>query len=77
MTRAFARFIEARKIAGGVDRIVISECHMVLDSSVRWTLKILELVDMMDKGIQVVFLTATMRPKDEPEFSGIMGTRED
>ena len=32
---------------------------------------------MMDKGIQVVFLTATMRPKDEVDFLRVIGLREE
>ena len=76
VTKAFGRFIETRKAAGGLDRIVIDECHMIMDASHKWRPKMLELVEMMDRRVQVIFLTATMRPKDEEEFFGLMGLKE-
>lgn len=76
VTKAFFRFIQGRKVAGGIDRMIMDEYHMILDSHVGWRPKMLELVKMMDMGIQVVFLTATMRPKDEEEFFKVMGMVE-
>ena len=35
VTKGFGRFIEIRKIAGGIDRIVIDECYMILDCNKR------------------------------------------
>ena len=77
VTKSFARFIEMRNMAGGVDRIVIDECHMMLDCDERWRPKMLEVIMMMDKGVQVIFLTATMRPKDEVDFFDKMGLVEE
>ena len=37
----------------------------------------LELVNIIDKGIQVVFLIATIRPKDEVDFLRVIGLREE
>ncbi|KAF2218115.1 P-loop containing nucleoside triphosphate hydrolase protein, partial [Elsinoe ampelina] len=77
VTKEFQRFLESRKLTGGVDRIILDECHMLLDSLTGWRPKMLELVSMVDKGIQLIFLTATMRPKDEPDLLAIMNLREE
>jgi len=56
---------------------VIDECQMVLNASVKWRAKMLELVQMMDKRVQMIFFTATKRPKDEEELFGLVGLKED
>jgi len=47
-------------MAGGIDRIVADEFPMVLGCSERWRPRMLEFIEMMDKSVQVIFLTATM-----------------
>ena len=56
---------------------MIDECQMVLNASVKWRAKMLELVQMMDKRVQMIFYTATKRPKDEEELFGLVGLKED
>jgi len=56
---------------------VIDECQMVSNASVKWRAKMLELVQMMDKRVQMIFFTATKRPKDEEELFGLVGLKED
>ena len=56
---------------------MIDECQMVLNASVKWRAKMLELVQMMDKRVQMIFFTATKRPKDEEELFGLVGLKED
>ena len=46
VTKGFARFMETRKTAGGIDRIVVDEGHMVSDGGERWRPKMLELIKM-------------------------------
>ena len=55
VTKRFARFVETRKMAGGMDRIVVDEGHMVSDGSERWRPKMVELIKMMNKRVQVIF----------------------
>ena len=68
---------------------MIDECQMVSNASVKWRAKMLELVgmlelvwmlelvQMMDKRVQMIFFTATKRPKDEEELFGLVGLKED
>jgi len=51
VTKGFVRFIETRKMADGIDRIVIDECHMILDVDSKWRLKMLEMIKMIDKRV--------------------------
>ena len=55
VTKGFARFMETWKMAGGTDRIVVDEGHMVSDGSERWRPKMVELIKMMNKRVQVIF----------------------
>ena len=52
---------------------MIDECQMVLNASVKWRAKMLELVQMMDKRVQMIFFTATKRAKDEEELEWVGG----
>ena len=59
-----------------MDRIVVDECHMVLDSTEEFWPKMWELGQVLGKArAQVVFLTATLEPSDEEGFCRTMGIR--
>ncbi|KAF4436754.1 putative ATP-dependent DNA helicase Q1 [Fusarium austroafricanum] len=52
-----------------LDRVVIDECHLVLDSTKQFRPQLLELGEVVnDWGVQVVCLIATLALDDEPEF---------
>jgi len=76
VTKAFGRFINEKKTMRQLDRIVVDECHVVLDSTREWRPQIRQLVEMSKKDTQVVYLTATLPPKNEAEFFEVMGLRE-
>ena len=76
VTKAFGRFIDEKKMMRQLDRIVVDECHVVLDSTREWRPQIRQLIEMTEKGVQVVYLTATLPPKNEPEFYEVMGLKE-
>jgi superfamily II DNA helicase RecQ len=58
---------------GQLDRIVINKCHTVLDSSPDFRPKIKEArAVMVQRGVQMVYLTATLSPNSEREFIQIM-----
>lgn len=76
MSSAFARFIEERKASSRLERIVIDECHTILDSDEKWRPKVRELRKMAQKGVQVVYLTATLPPSDERAFFDAVGVEE-
>ncbi|KAK5109839.1 hypothetical protein LTR85_002037 [Meristemomyces frigidus] len=65
---AFGRFIDEKRRTRQLERIVIDECHMILESTPKWRPRRRELRRMATKGVQVIYLTATLPPTDEPAF---------
>jgi len=70
---AFGNFINRQRSMGRLDRIVVDECHVVLDSTEGWRSRMLGLRDLVRAETQLVYLTATMRPSEEGEFLRLMG----
>ncbi|KAI1663154.1 DEAD/DEAH box helicase [Pyrenophora tritici-repentis] len=68
VTASFGRFLDEKRMMRELDRIVIDECHVLLESSASWRPDILKLTQMTEKGTQVVYLTATLPPAIEPVF---------
>jgi superfamily II DNA helicase RecQ len=58
---------------GRLDRIVIDECHVVLDSVGGFRSRMLALRRLVRAETQMVYLTATLRPQDEEPFIKVMG----
>lgn len=77
VTKAFSRFINQKKMMRQLDRIVIDECHVVLESTDKWRPQMKQLVEMGEKGTQVVYLTATMPPAEEKRFLQVMGIKRE
>ena len=65
---AFRRFIDEKRTTHQLDRIVIDECHIILCSTAEWRPKVLQLREMAEKSVQVLYLTATLPPSEEPQF---------
>jgi superfamily II DNA helicase RecQ len=74
---AFGRFIDEKRMAQQLDRIVIDECHVLLESTETWRPDILRLTEMTEKNTQVVYLTATLPPTLQPAFLQVAGLREE
>lgn len=55
-----------------LDRIVVDECHVVLDGKKDFRPMLRKLGDLALRGIQMVYLTATLPPRDEAEFFRLM-----
>ncbi|WP_221036122.1 helicase-related protein [Mycobacterium kansasii] len=74
----FKEYIESLRALGQLDRIVIDECHVVLESveNTNWRPQILELSELQGKGIQLVYLTGTLAPRDMPTFFDAIGLHE-
>ena len=69
----FAQYLNRLEGLGQLDRIVIDECHTVLDSRPDFRPKMKEAgAVMVKRGVQMVYLTATLRPSEEQEFMQIM-----
>ncbi|PVH73936.1 hypothetical protein DL98DRAFT_575954 [Cadophora sp. DSE1049] len=58
-----------------LDRFVFDECHTVLDSTPEFWPKMQQLGGLVERGVQMVYLTATLPPHIEPEFMNILKIR--
>ena len=69
VTKGFRGFINRLVARQRLDRVVVDECHVILDSSADFRPKLLELGrTIADWGVQLVMLTATLAPRDEGTF---------
>lgn len=72
----FGRFLDALRAQGDLDRIVIDECHTMLESTATWRPDVLKLVQMTTKDTQVIYLTATLPPIRQPCLLQLAGLNE-
>jgi hypothetical protein len=70
---AFGHFINRERTVGRLDRFVLDECHTPLDSVKGFRPRLLALAELGKVGVQMVYLTATLRPQEEPQFIKLMG----
>jgi superfamily II DNA helicase RecQ len=69
VSKTFSTFVNRLKGTFQLDRVVVDECHTVLDSRPRFRPKLQKLGRALVKMCtQLVFLTATLPPQDEEEF---------
>src|SRR5271169_1433417 len=69
VTKTFDTYINRLRSTYQLDRIVIDECHVVLDSGSDFRPKLRALgAEMVQIGTQLIFLTATLPPQDEEDF---------
>jgi superfamily II DNA helicase RecQ len=69
----FNQYLNRLEGLGQLDRIVIDECHTVLQSGPDFRPKMREAGAILGgRGKQMIFLTATLAPASEPEFFDIM-----
>lgn len=68
LRKGFRDFIRLLRETHRLDRIFIDECHTVLASSATFRPTMRHLGKLVRMGTQVVFLTATLRPRHEDKF---------
>ena len=69
VTKTFSTYINRLRSTYQLDRVVMDECHVVLDSRPDFRPKLQALgAEMVQMGTQLVFLTATLPLQDEEEF---------
>ncbi|KJZ70997.1 hypothetical protein HIM_09608 [Hirsutella minnesotensis 3608] len=72
VTKGFRDFVNRLQGRQALDRVVVDECHTLLDASQKFRRQMLELGGVLREwGVQTVFLTATLPPKDEAAFFSI------
>lgn len=68
-TTAFRAFIQRLQNQFAIDRVVVDECHTMLDGSDTFRPALRDVGrEIAGWGVQRVFLTATLRPTEESEF---------
>jgi RecQ family ATP-dependent DNA helicase len=69
ISKGFSTFINRLQGTFKLDRVVVDECHTVLDSGPNFRPKMRELGSVLVRMCtQLVYLTATLPPRDEVEF---------
>ncbi|KAK4897073.1 hypothetical protein LTR49_028043 [Elasticomyces elasticus] len=77
VTKAFSRFITEKQQMHQLERIVIDECHTVLEVTDTFRPQVRQLCEMAEKETQLVFLTATLPPTAEEYFFEAMGVERE
>jgi superfamily II DNA helicase RecQ len=77
MTKRFLDFLESRRVMAKVDRIVVDECHTIMEGSLTFRPKLRELGTLALVGLQMVYLTATLPPADEATFFSMVNARRE
>ncbi|GKU10137.1 unnamed protein product, partial [Fusarium langsethiae] len=75
MTKRFLDFLESRRVMAKVDRIVVDECHTIMEGSLTFRPRLRELGTLALVGLQMVYLTATLPPADEAAFFSMVNAR--
>jgi superfamily II DNA helicase RecQ len=77
MTKTFAGFLNRLQEMHRLDRIVFDECHTVAEGTREFRPKMREAGRLALRGVQMVYLTATLPPRDEDEFYQLNHIRKD
>ncbi|KAK5109836.1 hypothetical protein LTR85_002041 [Meristemomyces frigidus] len=73
VTEAFGRFMNEKVASGQLERVVIDECHIIIEEEEEaFRPDISRLYEMTEKKTQVVFLTATLPLSEEAQFCRAM-----
>jgi RecQ family ATP-dependent DNA helicase len=75
VSKTFGTFLDRKEGLCELERIVFDEAHSVLDSTDEFRPKIRWLGNLVERGVQMIYLTATLPPHTEAEFMNIMKIR--
>src|SRR6186713_1535079 len=67
-SESFRTFLNRARAAGRLDRIIIDECHIILNDKMDFRKDMQRLGELSEVGTQMVMLTATLPPCKEPEL---------
>ncbi|KAK6591502.1 hypothetical protein H4I95_12174 [Botrytis cinerea] len=77
VSKTFGTFLDRLQGLHLLERFVFDECHTPLDSTAEFRPKMRQLGELMERGVQMVYLTATLPPHVEAEFMNIMRIKAD
>jgi superfamily II DNA helicase RecQ len=73
VTKGFSDFVNRLQARSALDRVVIDECHTMLDSTHRFRPQMMELGQVLNEwGVQKVFLTAALPPSEVERFCEVV-----
>jgi superfamily II DNA helicase RecQ len=64
----FGQFLNRQRSFHRLDRIVIDECHIMLNGSTQYRPQMQRLGQLTQHGTQMIFLTATLPPSREAQI---------
>ncbi|KDN71707.1 hypothetical protein CSUB01_12644 [Colletotrichum sublineola] len=76
MSKRFQDYLEGLRVTAQLDRIVVDECHTILEGSKKFRPRLRELGQLGLVGVQMVYLTATLPPIRQPDFLALLFVRE-
>jgi superfamily II DNA helicase RecQ len=68
ISEAFRTFLNRMRRTQRLDRIVIDECHVVLNDQMNFRKQMQQLGELCNVGVQMICLTATLPPSKEAEL---------
>lgn len=71
-TKHFQGYLDSLQSQAQLDRIVVDECHTILEGNLAFRPKLRELGRLAQRGIQMVYLTATLAIAEEVEFFSLI-----
>lgn len=77
VSKTFGTFLDRLQGLHLLERFIFDECHTPLDSTAEFRPKMRQLGELVERGVQMVYLTATLPPHAEPEFMNIMRIKAD
>ena len=72
VSKTFGTFLDRLQGLHLLERFVFDVCYTPLDSTPEFRPEMRQLGELMERGVQMVYLTATLPPHAEPEFMNIM-----
>lgn len=74
MTKRFQAYLDSLQALARLDRIIIDKCHTILEGNLKFRPKLRELGGLSLRGIQTIYLTATLPIDNEKPFLSAVNT---
>ncbi|TVY53455.1 ATP-dependent DNA helicase hus2/rqh1 [Lachnellula suecica] len=77
VNKTFGTFLDRLQGLYLLERFVFNKCYMLLNSTAEFRPKMQQLGELVERGVQIVYLTATLLLYTEPEFINIIRIKAD